>query len=92
MPCVDSAINDTAFRAFIDNWENVANDWPDDWQHAALDTARFYRQFGCDYMYMTEPPADWDPSLVWYPANFPFGVNHCTENGDFFPVPPRPAR
>ena len=85
-PCVDSAVDDPEFIAFIDNWKNVADDWPDDWRNAAHDTARFCKLWGCDYFRMTEPPADWDPNLAWYPASFPFGVDHCSENGDFFPV------
>ena len=83
---MDSPAGDPEFNAFLDEWHAVATLWPNDWRNSALDVTNFFRVWGCDYFYMNSAPSDWDPHQVWYPADFPFGIDPCSNDGDFFPV------
>ena len=93
LPCADMLPTDPEFAAFLDNWDLVRMDWPNDWQYGGWNYVEGIRLSGCGFLNnmtaMTEnigPGTGRMGSQGWAP--YLFGINACVEDGTFFPVKP----
>ena len=103
LPCVDVPRDDENLQGYLNNWHNVAQEWPKDWKESSIIWVDLFRRFGCAYLTM-DSPADLNytmtanadnPTALFWPPNFAgppptarWGVNPCVANGNFYPIKP----
>ena len=80
--CEDVPKDNPHWVQFLDNWESASVGYPKDWRESAQGFIAFLRQWGCDYLKQTAPPAD---APVSYWNNFNFGsTNLCVQYGSWY--------
>ena len=79
---------DANYVGFLDNWDTAARLWPKDWAESSIIFISLFRDLGCQFLNLTQPPADWPPDKIFWPPDFGAGVNPCVENGFYYPVKP----